>query len=126
MSIFGGKGRTSFLERNQLIIGAIFAVLVLGGSAGALLLSSGFFKNTYTLTASFTDAAGLKPSDDVRVAGIKSGKVDKVQIVEGHVDVTMKIDANVELPVDSRAEIVVETLLGKKTVTFFYGDDEDV
>ncbi|MEA2460025.1 MAG: phospholipid/cholesterol/gamma-HCH transport system substrate-binding protein [Actinomycetota bacterium] len=127
MSIFNRKsGRTSFLERNQLIIGIIFALIVLGGSAGALLLSSGFFKDTYTLTASFTDAAGLKATDDVRVAGIKSGKVDSVEIVNGHVDVTMKINSNVQLPVDSRAEISVETRLGKKTVTLYYGDSKDV
>jgi phospholipid/cholesterol/gamma-HCH transport system substrate-binding protein len=126
VSLFNRKGRTSFLERNQLIIGLIFALIVLGGSAGALLLSSGFFKDTYKLTASFTDAAGLKPTDDVRVAGIKSGKVDSVEIVNGHVDVGMKIDSSVQLPLDSRAEISVETLLGKKTVTLYYGDDEEV
>lgn len=126
MSIFNRKGRTSFLERNQLIIGIIFALIVMGGSAGALLLSSGFFKDTYTLTASFTDAAGLKSSDDVRVAGLKAGKVDSVQIINGHVDVSMKVNSDVQLPVDSRAEISVETLLGKKTVTLYYGDSKDI
>jgi phospholipid/cholesterol/gamma-HCH transport system substrate-binding protein len=126
MGLFNRKGRTSVLERNQLVIGIVFALLVLGGSAGALLLSSGFFKDTYSLTASFTDAAGLKSSDDVRVAGLKAGKVDSVEIVNGHVDVGMKINSNVQLPVDSRAEISVETLLGKKTVTLYYGDSKEV
>jgi phospholipid/cholesterol/gamma-HCH transport system substrate-binding protein len=126
VSLFKRKGRTSFLERNQLIIGIIFALLVLAGSAGALLLSSGFFKNTYTLTASFTDAAGLKANDDIRVAGLKAGKVDSVQIINGHVDVAMKLNSDVKLPVDSRAEITVETLLGKKTITLYYGDSKDL
>jgi phospholipid/cholesterol/gamma-HCH transport system substrate-binding protein len=117
------KGGTSVLERNQFIIGAVAAFLVLGGSAGALLLSNGVFKDTYQLTANFSDAAGLKANDDLRVAGIKAGKVDAVNIVNGHVEVTMNVNSDVELPTDSRAEITVETLLGKKTVTFYYGED---
>ncbi len=127
MRLFGRrKGGTSVLERNQLIIGAVAALLILAFTAGALLLSGGKFKDTYQLTAVFSDAAGLKAGDDVRVAGIKAGKVDKVAIINGAVNVDMNVNSEVVMPVDSRAEIVVETLLGKKTVTFYYGDEEEM
>lgn len=126
MRLLGRRGRTSVLERNQLLIGAVMALLVLGFTAGALLLSGGFFKDTYKVTASFTDAAGLKSGDDVRVAGLKAGKVDSVEIINGHVDVVMNVNGEVELSKDARAEISVETLLGKKTVVLYHSDEEEL
>jgi len=106
----------SFLERNQVLIGAIGAAAVLVGSVFALMLSSGVFRRTYTVTASFADAAGIKSGDDVLVAGLEAGKVDGVEIADGEVRVTLKVDDHVEMPRDARAEIVVATLMGKKAV----------
>lgn len=106
----------SFLERNQIVIGAIAALLVLGGSTFALVLSSGAFRKSYTVTASFADAAGIKGGDDVLVAGLEAGRVDGVRIRDGAVQVTLKVDEHIEMPRDARAEIVVQTLMGKKAV----------
>lgn len=118
----GGRGGTSVLERNQLIIGALAILLVLGGSAGALLLSAGVFSDTYHVTAHFTDAAGLKSGDDVKVAGLDAGKVDSVEVSGGEVIVGLKVNRSVEMPEDSLAVITIETLLGKKNVTLDAGD----
>jgi len=127
MKLFGrSSGGTSFLERNQLIIGSIAGLLVLGGSAFSLMLSSGVFDDTFTVTARFSDAAGLKDGDDVQVAGLEAGRVASVDIEGGEVVVEMKINQGVEMPTDSRAEIVVETLLGKKNVTLSGGSSSQM
>lgn len=126
MKIFKrSKGAKSFLERNQIIIGILAALFVLGASAFSLLLSSGAFDDTYSVSARFSDAAGLKSGDDVKVAGLDAGKVDSVEIEGGEVVVTMKIDTGIEMPADSQAEIVIETLLGKKNVTLHGGESAE-
>jgi phospholipid/cholesterol/gamma-HCH transport system substrate-binding protein len=106
----------SFLERNQVLIGGIAVLAVLVGSTFALLLSSGAFRKTFTVTANFADAAGIKSGDDVLVAGLEAGKIDSVEIAEGAVRITLKVDDHIEMPRDSRAEIVVQTLMGKKAI----------
>lgn len=123
MKLFNrNKGRTSFLERNQMIIGVLGAAFVLAGSAFSLLLSGGAFANTYSVSARFADAAGLKPNDKVKVAGLDAGTIESIEIQGGEVVVEMKIDHDVILTQDSEAEIAIETLLGKKNVTIHNGD----
>ena len=117
-----GALRKSFLERNLLVTGAVGAVLLLGATAVALLLSGGAFADTYSVTARFTDAAGIRPGDDVTVAGLDAGSVGAVSIVDGHVAIELKVDSDVAMPADSRAEVVVETLLGRKSVALAGGD----
>ena len=127
MSIFKRKGgRTSFLERNQLIIGIIGALLFLGGSAFSLLLGSGLFNQTYKVTAYFTDAAGIKSGDNVKVAGLEAGKIGSIEIDDGVVAVELKVDKGIELSSDSTAEITIETLLGRKSVTLFDGPGDEL
>lgn len=127
MGLFNrNKGRTSFLERNQYIIGGISATLVLAGSAFALVLSGGILANTYSVTAHFTDAAGLKAGDKVKVAGLEAGTVGSIEISRGEVVVELKVNSDVKMPEDSDAEIVIETLLGKKNVTLFAGTSERI
>jgi len=106
----------SFLERNQKLIGFIGVIAVLLGTAFSLLLTGGFFRDTYTVRAHFADAAGLRSSDDVQVAGLDAGSIGSVEIDEGAVVVELKIDEGIEMPRDANAEIVIETLLGRKAV----------
>jgi phospholipid/cholesterol/gamma-HCH transport system substrate-binding protein len=127
MSLFTkGGGRTSVLERNQMIIGIVGILFVVLGSAFSLLLSGGYFSRTYAVTTQFADAAGLKSGDQVKVAGLEAGSVDSVAIKDGVVEVALSVSRDVELPADSTAEITIETLLGKKTVTFFAGSSNEL
>ncbi|MDQ3620736.1 MAG: MCE family protein [Actinomycetota bacterium] len=121
---FKGKIRKSFLERNQLLIGVLGILFVLGGSGFALLLSGGFFASTYAVTASFADAAGVKGGDEVLVAGLEAGSISGVEIKDGAVEVTMDVNEDVEMPADAQAEIIVETLMGKKSVLLYGGTDD--
>jgi phospholipid/cholesterol/gamma-HCH transport system substrate-binding protein len=117
-----GTLRKSFLERNQIVIGAVGTVLLLGAAAAALLLSGGAFADTYSVVARFTDAAGIRPGDDVTVAGLDAGSVGAVSIDNAQVEIELDVNAGVEMPEDSRAEIVIETLLGRKSVALIAGE----
>jgi phospholipid/cholesterol/gamma-HCH transport system substrate-binding protein len=108
----------SFRERNPMRIGlASIAVL------SALLLLTFYLKdlpfvsNTYALTAEFADAAGLQPDNEVRVAGIKVGRVTGVELAGDRVIVSMDINSGVDIPEDATAEISLKTILGTKFVT---------
>ncbi|CAN5403393.1 MCE family protein [soil metagenome] len=113
----------SFTERNPLVIGVVVVLLIAGGTASALLLNGGFFKDRYDVKAVFVDTAGLRTGDKVRVAGVLVGQVKSIEQRGAKVQVTLAVDDSVELPRDTRAEIVVETLLGSKYVRLEAGDD---
>ena len=104
---------TPFREKNPVIIGAVslavIAALVLAAfRADDLPLIGG--GDTYY--AAFSEAGGLKANDEVRVAGVRVGKVDAVELDGDHVKVTFKVQRGVDFGKDSRAAIKVKTLLG--------------
>lgn len=112
---------TSFLERNQRTIGGIGVGLLLAGTAFALLLTGGVFARTYGVSAVFADAAGIRPGDKVTVAGLDAGTVKGQRIENGRVVMDLAVSKSVKLPADSRAEIVIQTLLGKRAVNLVAG-----
>ena len=65
--------------------------------------------------AQFSEAAGLKPDDPVRVAGVKVGQVEGLRLEDGAVTVEFRVkDAFVGDR--SEAAIKIETVLGAKYV----------
>jgi phospholipid/cholesterol/gamma-HCH transport system substrate-binding protein len=121
-SRFRASLEKSFLERNQRVIGAVGVLGLLLASAFALLLSGGIFARTYHVTAFFTDAAGVAPGDKVTVAGLQAGTVKDVRVDRGRVAMDLAVSRSVKLPSDSRAEVVIQTLLGKKAVQLVPGE----
>ena len=102
-----------FRERNPVKIGAIsiavlIALLVVAFKAGDLPLIGG--GDTYH--ASFSEASGIKPNDEVRIAGVRVGKVKSVELAGDKVDVTFKVDTPSQFGTETAAEIKVKTLLG--------------
>jgi len=103
-----------FRERNPVTIGAIslavMAMLVLAAfKADHLPLIGG--GDTYY--ASFSEAGGIKPNDEVRVAGVRVGKVKAVDLDGDHVKVEFLIDSGTEFGTQTGAQIKVKTLLGQ-------------
>ncbi|MFL6062974.1 MAG: MCE family protein [Marmoricola sp.] len=104
---------TPFRERNPVTIGAasiaflILLVLVAFKADSLPLIGGG---NTYY--ASFSDSSGLKPNDEVRIAGVRVGKVNSVELDGDHVRVTFKIKTDSKFGLDTGAQIKVKTLLG--------------
>jgi phospholipid/cholesterol/gamma-HCH transport system substrate-binding protein len=102
-----------FRERNPVTVGAaslaVIAALVLAAfRAEDLPLIGG--GDTYY--AAFAESGGLKANDEVRVAGVRVGKVQKVELDGEHVRVEFTVDRAADLGRDTGADIKVKTLLG--------------
>jgi ABC-type transporter Mla subunit MlaD len=109
----GPEMSTPFRERNPVVVGAISLAVVLG----LILLAFNAEKLPIigggdTYYADFSEAGGLKPNDEVRIAGVRVGKVDSVSLDGGHVKVAFRIENGAEFGTDTRAAIKVKTLLG--------------
>ena len=65
-----------------------------------------------TYYAAFSEAGGLKANDEVRIAGVRVGKVQTVDLAGDHVRVTFKVQKGVDFGRDTAAAIKVKTLLG--------------
>jgi phospholipid/cholesterol/gamma-HCH transport system substrate-binding protein len=65
-------------------------------------------------TAAFSEAGGLKPGDEVRIAGVKIGKVDGVSLDKDHVKVSFRITSGAVFGTETTASIRVKTILGAK------------
>jgi phospholipid/cholesterol/gamma-HCH transport system substrate-binding protein len=106
---------TPFRERNPVVLGAVGLALI------AALLLAAFNVDKLPLigggtsyTAAFTEAGGLKPGDEVRIAGVSVGKVTGVGLEGDHVRVTFKIRGGPQFGTETGASIRIKTILGQK------------
>ncbi|WP_260459783.1 MCE family protein [Streptomyces sp. WAC04114] len=104
-----------FRDHNPVVIGAV------GLTALALLTAAAFNADSLpligggeTYSAAFSEAGGLKPGDEVRIAGVKVGKVEEVDLAGDHVEVTFKVKGDPEVGSETGASIRVKTILGAK------------
>ncbi len=71
----------------------------------------------YDVTVRFPDVTGLQPGDDVRVAGVKKGKVKSIALKENDVEVVMWLEDDVKLHEDAVFAIMdVALISGTKYV----------
>ena len=109
------------LTREQRI-GAFFAVgIILLFIAIELTLGLGLLRRRYPLYATFRDVQGLDSGADVRLAGIKAGRVDGMQIEQGHVRVTLLINGGLVVKKDSLARLDFRALSGERFVSLTLG-----
>jgi len=109
------KGFDSFRSRDPLPIGVAFVVVMLLAMYLSFNVGSISFVSGPTYRAAFSEAAGLRAGDAVRVGGISVGKVTKVALAGKHVRVTFTLkNGDVHLGRDTRASIQIFTLLGNK------------
>jgi len=113
----------AFTERNPRVIGAILIAIILAFTTGSLFLTAGVIKGQYSVKARFVDTAGLAGGDKVRVAGVSAGSVGSIKQAGGKVEVTLKINNGIQLSRDTKAQVIVETLLGSKYVRLVTGRD---
>jgi phospholipid/cholesterol/gamma-HCH transport system substrate-binding protein len=97
-----------FRERNPLPIGV--AGLATVGLLAVLAFNLGRFSGGTSYSAAFSEAAGLKSGEEVRIAGVKVGKVEGVTLEGDHVKV--KFTSGTPFGTDSRVQIKIKTLLG--------------
>jgi phospholipid/cholesterol/gamma-HCH transport system substrate-binding protein len=128
-----------FRERNPIVVGLVSVAVLTVLMAFAFSLNRlTFLRRVHDVQADFADAAGLNPDNEVRVAGLKVGKVKSVDLAEpdakgvaDRVRVVMEISNGVDLGNLTEAEIKLKTILGAKFVElvpkggepFVAGDD---
>jgi phospholipid/cholesterol/gamma-HCH transport system substrate-binding protein len=102
-----------FQHRNPVPIGAISlaviaALMLISFKAGDLPVIGG--GDTYY--AHFSEAGGLKLNDEVRIAGVRVGKVDGIELDGDKVKVSFKVDTDSRFGTETGAQIGVKTILG--------------
>ncbi|HEY1571064.1 MAG TPA: MCE family protein [Pseudonocardiaceae bacterium] len=104
----------SIRERDPVLVGLaglgiLVVIVLLVFFSGSLPIIGG----GTTYTADFTEAAGLRSGNEVRVAGVKVGSVTGVSLDGNHVEVTFRVK-DTWVGDASTAAIKIKTLLGEK------------
>lgn len=112
-------------DQNQAVVGgvtlSIVVMLVLVAFYSDDLPIIGNDSTTYS--AHFADSAGLAEGDDVQVAGVAVGEVERVELDGDQVLVSFTV-RDVELGDLTRASIQIKTLLGEKSLALEPGGTE--
>ena len=104
----------SFQKRNPVPIALVgIAVLALGFIAALNSEDLPVIGGGTTYTAEFSEASGLQQDNDVRIAGVKVGKVSDIELDGGSVKVSFKVK-DAWLGDRTSAAIKIKTLLGQK------------
>jgi len=114
---------------NPYVVG-LASVLLLGCATGFAFLvgTLNLLEDAYPMQGVFTDASGLRAGDDVKVAGVKVGRVTDIDVDReaGSVIVEWVVDEGIEIRDDAQAEIAISSLLGAKEVRIEEAMDGDV
>lgn len=109
--------RMSVRERSPWVVG-IASILAIGLGVGLAFSVNklNFVKGVYPIYADVKDAAGLVPGNEVRVAGVKVGTVTEILLTDDAARIKMEIENDIQLPVETRLEVKLKTLLGQKFI----------
>ncbi len=69
---------------------------------------------TNTYSAIFTDVSGMAPGDDVRVAGVRVGRVDKIELDGLLAKLTFRVQRNQPLYKDAVASVTYQNIIGQR------------
>ncbi|MGP4019605.1 MCE family protein [Saccharopolyspora sp. 5N708] len=91
------------------------AVTITLTSVLAMTIAASTASSTESYRARFADASGLDVGDDVRMAGVKVGRVTELEVVDGrYALVHFDIDAQRRLPRDASATVKYRNLAGQR------------
>src|SRR5690606_27972694 len=101
----------------------VFAVVVaMCTTVLALTIANAAGGDRLTYTARFTDASGLLPGDDVRIAGVVVGSVEDVRIADRRfAEVEFSVAADQPLPASVQASILYRNLIGQRYLALEQG-----
>ncbi|OLF16477.1 MCE family protein [Actinophytocola xanthii] len=104
----------SFSSRNPIPIGiAGLVVLALAFTVAMFSDDLPIIGGGTSYSAEFSEAAGLEPDDEVRIAGVKVGKVSDIELEGDRVVVTFKVK-DAWVGDRTSAAIKIKTVLGQK------------
>ena len=110
----------------EILTGAVVLLVALGFLAYAIAHSGRTSGSGYALEARFDHIDGLNVGGDVRIAGVKVGTVtdERIDPKTFAAVVMLTVRDDIQLPKDSGASIVSESLLGGKYISLSPGGDD--
>ena len=118
------------MQRNTLetVMGAI----VLAAAAGFVTLAYEAAdiqgNDGYEIIAEFGSTGGLSVGDDVRISGIKVGRITEQSLdpITYSARIAMAIASDIEIPADSSARITAASLLGGNYLELMPGAEDEM
>ena len=99
------------------LVSALLAVVLLN------TMFNGVRGDSLGYTAEFADVAGLRVGDDVRVAGVRVGRVEGIRVVEGGAEVALQVKADQPLLDTTKIVMRYQNLLGQRYLALVQGAD---
>lgn len=107
----------------KLIIFAMIATL--STAVLAVTISNTQFVDTTKYRLIFTDAAGVIPGDEVRIAGVRVGQVDSIKLHQGNLaQITISVLKAQRLPRSTEAQLRYRNLMGQRYVSLTEGSGQ--
>ena len=109
------------LSVGAFVLVGIAAIVWFAMQAGAGVAIGG---STYEVTARFANVGGLRPGNQVLIAGVPVGRVEKIDLDSQYAAIVhMNLKQEVHLPSDTIASIKTSGLIGDKFITLAPGAD---
>ena len=118
------------MQRNTLetVMGAI--VLLAAAGFVTLAYDAADIKGNggYEIIAEFGSTGGLSVGDDVRISGIKVGRITEQSLdpITYSARIAMAISSDIEIPADSSARITAASLLGGNYLELLPGAEDEM
>lgn len=75
-----------------------------------------FLDQGYVVSADFTDSGGIFQGAEVTYRGVPTGKVEKLDLIDGGVRVALRLRPGTEVPTDTRAVVANRSAVGEQYV----------
>ena len=116
----------SFFDRKTTFdtvrLGIFVVITTVATALLAVTIGNISFNPTTKYKAVFTDAVGLNQGDDVRIAGVKVGQVDKIALYENTLAmVTISVDSDQVIDTSTHATLRYRNLVGNRYVALTDG-----
>ena len=107
---------------HELRVGIFVIVGIVGFFTVLFLMTSpATFRGRYMVTTLVEDAQGIRKGDPVQMRGVNIGRIHDFHLERGGVLLTLEIEGEWQIPVDSRSELSSSGLLGGLTVAVIPG-----
>lgn len=107
-----------------IAVGSALLTLVGAGVFFSVKWAYGSYDDVYHVTADVERAGQqMKPGLDVRIRGVKVGRVAAIDLVDRQARLTLRIEDHYEVPSDAEAVISLKTPLGAKYVDLQFDPD---
>ena len=118
------------MQRNTLetIMGAVVLLAAAGFVSLAYEAADIKGDDDYQISAEFGATGGLSIGDDVRISGIKVGRIvdQELDPVSYSARIIMALDPKIMIPADTSARITAASLLGGNYLELMPGADEEM